>query len=61
MLSLPVNYFFVILHVDLWISGYFTNSNGIATLVNIIYDMTKVVVVVPIHNESFTTLTSYFI
>ena len=60
MFSWPVSSPFVIIHVDLWIPGKYTDSNGNMALMNAICDMSQFVVVVPVTNESSTTLAENF-
>ena len=61
MFSWPVSSPFVILHVDLWIPSHHTNENGNMALMNSMCNMTQFVVVIPVLDESFATLSSYFI
>ena len=60
MFSWPVSSPFATLHADLWMAGYFTNSSGNVDLMNVICDMTQFVIVVPVLNETASTLTEYF-
>ena len=56
MFSWPVNSLFTILHVDLWMSDHHTYSNSYLSLMNVMCDMSQLIVVVPILDESSTTL-----
>ena len=60
MFSWPVTYPFAILHVDTWIPGYHTYTDGYIAFMNAMYDMSQFVVVVPVPDESSGTLASYF-
>ena len=60
MLSWFVSSPFAILHVDLWMPGHYTDSNGCMALMNVMCGMSQFVVVVPVPGESSTTLASYF-
>jgi len=62
MFSWSVSSPFDILHVNLWIPGHHSDSNGNMTLMNAMCDMSQfvVVVVVPVPDETSTTLVSYF-
>ena len=60
MFSLPISSPSAIFHVDLWMPGYYTDINGYMALMNIICDMCQFLVVVPVPNETFATLASYF-
>ena len=59
MFSWPVSSSFAILHTDLWVPGHFTDSDGNA-LMNVMYDMTQFVVVVPVPDKTLATLAKYF-
>ena len=61
MFHWPVSSPFAILHVDLWIPGHFTDSNGNVTLMNTMCDMCQFVVVVPVPDETSVTLADYFV
>ena len=52
---------FAILHVDFLIPGHHTDSNSYMALINVMCDISQFVVIVPVPDESSTTLTSYFI
>ena len=58
--SWPVSSPFAILHVDLWMLGNHTDSNGNMALMNATCNMSHFVVVVPILAESSATLASNF-
>ena len=60
MFSWPVISPFAILHVDEWMSGHYTDSNGCMTLMNVMCDTCQFVVVVPVPDKISTTLASYF-
>ena len=60
MFSCPVSSPFAILHADLWVPGHFTDNDGDADLMNVMCDMTKFVVVVPVPDETSATLAEYF-
>ena len=60
MFSWPISLPFVILHADLWLPGYFTHSSHHVALMNVIRDMTQFVIVVPLPNETTSTLAEYF-
>ena len=61
MFSWPVSSPFAILHVDLCIPGHFTDSNGNVALMNTMCDIYQFVVVVPVPDETSTTLAYYFV
>ena len=61
LFSWPMSSPFEIIHVDLWMPGKFTDSNGNTALMNAMCDMSQSVVVVPVTNESSTTLTENFL
>ena len=61
MFPWPVSSPFTILHVDLWILGHFTDSNGNVTLMNTMRDMCQFVAVVPVPDETSVTLVDYFV
>ena len=60
MFSWTVSFPFVILHVDLWIPGNRTDTNGYTALMNSMCDMSQFVIVIPIPDKSFATLAFYF-
>ena len=60
MFSWPISSPFAIRHVDLWSPGYMTDQNSYIALMNTMCDMTQFVVVVPVPDETSTTLASYF-
>ena len=60
MFYYPISSPFAILHVDLWMSSHYTDSNGYIALMDVMCDMSKFVVVVPVPDESSDTLASYF-
>ena len=60
MFSLPVSSPFAIIHVDLWMHGKYTDSNGNMALKNAMCDMSQFVVVVPVTNESSAILAENF-
>ena len=61
MFSWPVSSSFAILHVDLWMLGRFTDSNGNVALMNTMCDMYQFVVVVPVPDKTSATLADYFV
>ena len=58
--SWPVSSPFAIFHTDLWVPGYFTDSDSNVSLMNIMCDMTQFVVIVPVPDETLATLAEYF-
>ena len=60
MFTWPVSSPFAILHVNLWIPGHYTDSNGYIALMNVICDMCQFVVVVPVPDEIYATLATSF-
>ena len=60
MFSWPVSSPFEIIHVDLWMPDKYTDSNGNMTLMNAMCAMSQFVVVVPVINESSSTLADNF-
>ena len=56
----PVSSPFAILHAGLWVLGHFTDSDGNVALINVMYDMTQFVVVVPVPDKILATLAEYF-
>ena len=56
----PISSPFAILRVDFWIPGGHTDTNECMNLVNLMCDMIKFVVVVPVPDEPSVTLASYF-
>ena len=51
---------FAILLVDFWIPGKYTDSKGNMALMNAMCDMSQFVVIVPVPDESSSTLAGYF-
>ena len=47
--------------MDLWIPGNYTDNNGNIALMNTMCGIIHFVVVIPVLDESFVTLSSYFI
>ena len=60
MFSWPVSSPLAILHEDLWILGHYTDSNGDIALINLMCDVNQFFVVVPVPNETSTTLAEHF-
>ena len=60
MFSWPVSSPFAIIHVDLWMPGKYTDTNGNMALMNTMCDMSYFVVVVLVTNESSATLAENF-
>ena len=56
----PVSSPFAILHVDLRSPGHQANHNSNIVLMNIMYDIIKFAVVVPVSDETSTTLANHF-
>ena len=56
MFSWPISSPFAIIHVDLWSPGYMTDHNDCIALMNTMCDMIQIVVVVPVPDETSTTL-----
>ena len=61
MLSCHVSSLFAIFHVDVWIPGHHTNSNGKIALMNTICDVSQFAVYIPMLDESSSSLVSHFI
>ena len=61
MFSWHVSSLFTILYTDLWLTGNFTDSSGNVTLMNVMCDMTQFVIVVPVPNETASTLAENFV
>ena len=47
----PASSLFAIFYINLWFLGHFIDSNGIIVLINIMCDMTRFVVVVPVPSK----------
>ena len=60
MLSWCVSSPFAILHVDLWMPGNYTDRNGYMALMNVMRDMSRFIVIVPVPDEFSAILASYF-
>ena len=60
MFSWPLSIPFAIIYVDLWMSGKFTDSKGSTALMNAMCDMSQLVFVVPVPDESSATLADHF-
>ena len=60
MFSWPVSSLFTITHAGLWMPGHFKDRNGNVALMNVICDMTKFVIVVPVSDEVASTLAEHF-
>ena len=56
----PVSLPFAILHAGIWVLGHFTDSDGNVALINVMYNMTQFVVVVPVPDKILATLAEYF-
>ena len=50
-------FIFAIIHIDLWMPGKYTDSKGNMELMNAMCDISQFVVIVPVTNESSTTIT----
>ena len=59
--SWPVSSPFVIFHADLWITDHFINTNGNIALMNIMYDITQFVIIVPVPDKIEVNFVGYFI
>ena len=59
-ISWPISSPSAILHVDLWSPGHMTNHNSYIVLMSRICDMNQFVVVIPVPDETSTTLASHF-
>lgn len=55
MFSWLVSSPFAIIHVDLWMTGPYNDSNGYMTFMNIIYDMSQFVGVAPVPDKTSST------
>ena len=58
--SWPVSSSFAILYTNLWMQGHFKDRNSNVALMNVTYDMTQFVVVVPVPNKLAYTLAEHF-
>ena len=60
MFSWPIIPSFAIIHVDLWMTGKYTDSKGNISLMNDVFDTSQFVVVTPVTNVSPDTLDDFF-
>ena len=60
MFSCRVSSPFAILHANLWVPKYCTDSSGNVALMNVMCDMPQFVIVVPVPTDTATTLVEYF-
>ena len=58
--SWSISSLFAILHFDLWMIGYHTDSNSNMALMDAMCDISMLIVVFLVSDESSTTLASHF-
>ena len=56
----PICFPLNVLHVNLWMSDHYTVINGYMTIMDVMYDMSQFVVVVPIPNKYCAILANHF-
>ena len=61
MFSWSISSPFAILHADLWLPCHFIDRNGNIALMNIMCDMTRFIIVIPVPNKTAATLAEHFI